>query len=1003
MDKRPGWRGGLVLLAALAGALARAAVSVAQVVVPSNVQSPVRPGLLHELFQDHAVLQRDRPIAVWGEAAGGEAVTLSLQPSLTAPAVSTVRAQADASGRWSAVLPPMGAGGPFVLAAQGSSGTRQSVSDVLVGDVFLCSGQSNMEMSVLRAASSDAEIKGSTNNTIRLLSIEHDINPTPLPMFRKPVAWKSAAPETVPDWSAVCYFFARELQAATHVPIGLLQSAWGGANIRPWMSAPALQAHGGYESGLSLLKLYAREPAAAQGEFAQQWEQWWRDATGEHRGAEPWSIRPVAASREWQTAPTWLGDWRNWGVPELASFSGSLWYRTRITLTAAQAKSPATLSLGPINQVDETWINGHALGSTFGYETERTYAVPPGVLHAGENVLVVNVVTTYGAGGLLGDGTKRALRLAGGQAIPLDSAWQYRIVASSIGHPPRTPWESVGGMSTIYNAMVAPLGPYGLRGVLWYQGESNTSEAQTYRSLLEALMADWRRQFGADLPFLIVQLPNYGPPVVTPAESGWADIREAERRAVANDPHAGLAVAIDIGDPHNLHPPNKQDVGKRLARAARHVVFGDSRPPSGPTAVSAVRSADRIAVEFADIENGLVTYSHASPIGFELCGDSPGSCKFAQAQVEGSRVWLAVAPESPPPARVRYCWGDSPVCTLFDGSGLPAGPFELSVVSPPVGAVGAGPVYKLLGKKDLGTAARASHATPPPASASARAQITGVSHIAVFATDPARTERFYVHDLGGLKGDDPENPKGVRYYFAPTQFVEILPLPPGPTSINRLDHVAFTTTDAQALRNYLAAHEITVPRKLEQGRDGSRWFDVIDPEGNKIEFVQPSAKTPDVPPNSLSSHIIHVGFIVHNRALEDSFFRAVLGFRPYWFGGMKDDTPTWISQQVPDGTDWLEYMIVGTPDSRGIPATMSRADLGVLDHFSLGVPNAQAAYTLLWNDDRLAGQSNTPKIGRDAKWQLNLLDPDGTRAEIMELHAIGTPCCSPFTASDPQK
>jgi sialate O-acetylesterase len=683
-DKRAGWRGGAVLLAALAAAITRAPVPVAQAVVPPNVQSAVRPSFLHEVFRDHAVLQRDRPIAVWGQAAGGEVVTLLLQPSLTAPAVSTVRAQADASGRWNAVLPPMGAGGPFVLAAEGSSGTRQAASDVLIGDVFLCSGQSNMEMSVLRAASSDAEIKGSTNNTIRLLSIEHDINPMPLQTFRKPVAWKSAAPETVPDWSAVCYFFARELQAATHVPIGLLQSAWGGANIRPWMSAPALQAHGGYESGLSLLKLYAREPAAAQGEFAQQWEQWWRDATGEHRGAEPWSIRPVSASPAWRTAPSGLGDWRNWVVPELASFSGSLWYRTRITLSAAQAKSPATLSLGPINQVDETWINGHALGNTFGYETERTYAVPPGVLHAGENVLVVNVVTTYGAGGLLGDGTKRALRLAGGQAIPLDGAWQYRIVPSSIGYPPRTPWESVGGMSTIYNAMVAPLGPYGLRGVLWYQGESNTSEAQTYRSLLEALMADWRRQFGADLPFLIVQLPNYGPPVVTPVESGWADVREAERRAVADDPHAGLAVAIDIGDPRNLHPPNKQDVGKRLARAARHVIFGDSSPPSGPAAVSAVRSADRVAVEFVDIESGLVTYSHASPIGFELCADSPGSCKFAEAQVEGSRVWLAVPPESPPPARVRYCWGDSPVCTLFDGSGLPAGPFELRVVSPPV-------------------------------------------------------------------------------------------------------------------------------------------------------------------------------------------------------------------------------------------------------------------------------------------------------------------------------
>ncbi len=287
--------------------------------------------------------------------------------------------------------------------------------------------------------------------------------------------------------------------------------------------------------------------------------------------------------------------------------------------------------------------------------------------------------------------------------------------------------------------------------------------------------------------------------------------------------------------------------------------------------------------------------------------------------------------------------------------------------------------------------------------ASTRPAITGVSHIALYATDLDKAERFYVHDLGGFKASDPENPRGVRYYFAPTQFVEVMPMPAGPASINRLDHVAFTTTNAEGLRKYLASQKPGVPGKTEQGSDGSRWFDVLDPEGNRIEFVQPPANLPDVPVNSLSHHIIHVGFIVHDRAREDGFFRAVLGFRPYWFGGMRDDTPTWVSQQVPDGTDWLEYMIVGTPQGRGIPETMSRANLGVLDHFSLGVSDTRLAYTLLWKEDRLAGQTNTPKIGRDAKWQLNLLDPDGTRAEVMEFHAIGAPCCSPFTASDPQQ
>lgn len=294
--------------------------------------------------------------------------------------------------------------------------------------------------------------------------------------------------------------------------------------------------------------------------------------------------------------------------------------------------------------------------------------------------------------------------------------------------------------------------------------------------------------------------------------------------------------------------------------------------------------------------------------------------------------------------------------------------------------------------------AGAAHAAAP-----VRPPITSVSHMAIYAADAAKTEAFYVHDLGAVKMADPENPAGVRYYFSPVQFVEVLPLPAGAPSMNRLDHVAYATPDADALRAYLAARKIKVPARVSTGSDGSRWFEVTDPEGNRVQFVQAPASPPAIAANPLSSHMIHVGFIVHNRARQDAFWQGVLGFRPYWFGGMQEDKPTWISLQVPDGTDWLEYMIVGTPDTLGIPPTMKAADLGVLNHFALGVPDTRAAYTLLWNGDRLKGQPQAPKIGRDAKWQLNLLDPDGTRAELMEFHAIGKPCCSPFTAKDPDR
>lgn len=284
-----------------------------------------------------------------------------------------------------------------------------------------------------------------------------------------------------------------------------------------------------------------------------------------------------------------------------------------------------------------------------------------------------------------------------------------------------------------------------------------------------------------------------------------------------------------------------------------------------------------------------------------------------------------------------------------------------------------------------------------------RPLITGISHLSVYTADGAKSEHFYVHDLGGVKRDDPENPAGVRYYFSPTQFVEVLPLPAGWTSVSRLDHVAFKTKSAEQLRKYLSAHGISVPEKVERGSDGSQWFSVDDPEGNKVQFVQPPAKPAAVPVNPLSVHIIHVGYMVHDPAKEDTFFRTLLGFRPYWHGGRTDDVTNWISQQVPDGSDWLEYMVVGPADSKGIPADMTQSRLGVMDHFSLGVFNMEKTFNLLYAGDRLTARHSPAQIGRDGKWQLNMYDPDDTRAEIMEFQPAVKPCCSEFTAASPTK
>ncbi len=290
---------------------------------------------------------------------------------------------------------------------------------------------------------------------------------------------------------------------------------------------------------------------------------------------------------------------------------------------------------------------------------------------------------------------------------------------------------------------------------------------------------------------------------------------------------------------------------------------------------------------------------------------------------------------------------------------------------------------------------------PAGAQTAPRPKITGVSHIAVYTSNPAATEHFYTVIIGAAKLPDPENPRGVRYAISPTQFVEVLPLPAG-AGIDRLDHTAWNVTSAEGMRRYLAAKGWKTPAHVVRGTDGSRWFTVRDPEGNKVQFVQPPAHPMAIDaPHVIGHQIIHMGFMVHSRAKEDTFYRDLLGFRPYWWGGARPGQVDWVSQQVPDGHGWLEYMLAGGPGS-GIPATMSQRQLGVLDHFSIGEVSVPEAYKVLAAGNRLTSRHDpAPKIGRDGKYQFNLYDPDGTRIELMNFHATEKPCCSPFTAADP--
>ena len=628
--------------------------------------------LLHAIFQDHAVLQRDAPIHVWGHVKPGEKLKIAF-------AGSSTDSKADRDGRWEALLPPQHAGGPYTLTVTAADGTEQTITDVLVGEVWLCSGQSNMVLQVKRTLDSRAEMADAHNDRIRMLTVAEANSPTPQETFAKPAPWLPTTPENIPEFSAACFYFARELQKKIDVPMGLLHVSWGGARIEAWISGSALHALGGFDETLAVLALYARDPLAGAARWGEIWAAWWHARPGVTAGDEPWNPSKKDETG-WRAAPRELGGYQQWGVPDIADFNGMMWYRTAVKLTAAQAAEKAVLDIGSVDEVDETWVNGRLVGSSYGGDL-RSYPLPQGLLHAGDNLIVVNALNTYKDGGIVGPASTRNLHLADGSSIALDGAWQYRAAPREYGFPPGGPWSTASGVTTLYNGMLAPVGRYSVRGVVWYQGESNTGDPANYRVLLRTLRNDMRARFGADLPMFVVQLAGYGPASTSPGESGWADLREAQRLAVGEDARSALAVTIDIGDRYDVHPANKQELGRRLARAARHLIYGESAlPPSGPVPTRARRDGETIVVAFADVTRGLVAYGADGPVGFALCGAQPGSCRYASAGIHGDEVVLH-APNAAAATRVRYGWADSPVVTLFDGAGLPAGPFELAIPS----------------------------------------------------------------------------------------------------------------------------------------------------------------------------------------------------------------------------------------------------------------------------------------------------------------------------------
>ena len=620
---------------------------------PASAQS-----LLNGLFADHAVVQRDRPLPVFGTAKPGETVTASFNGQ-------TLTAKAGPDGAWRVDFPASAAGGPYKLTAATPSETR-TASDILVGDVWLCSGQSNMELQVSAAGDAWNQINnGAPNDSIRMVTVEKADGRAPAADFKKPPVWKPTNKDTVGGFSAACFYFARELQKTRKVPLGLVHASWGGSGIEAWLTPAALRKVGGYDVAIETLNLSTKDPAAANKLWGETIKSWWG---AKHPGEAP--TAPWTGTGAWTQAPDGLGVWERWGVPELADFNGVVWFKTEVTLTKDQAKQGSTLTVGQVDEMDTTYVNGTGIGATSGAWLDRSYPLAAGTLKAGKNTIVVSAYDTYANGGMYGDPAKRALTLADGTRLPL-TAWSYRIEPRVGADPPRAPWDTLAGVSTLYNGMLAPMGPYAYSGVAWYQGETNVGRDKTYAPLLQALMAERRQGQAADLPFLVVQLANYGAFAETPGPAPTAALRDAQRRAVVADGHAGLAVTHDIGNPYDIHPAEKQEVGRRLALAARRL-YGEA-VTTGPEVVSAKRAGDTVVVTFAQIGGHLVARGSDKVIGFQLC-DAANACRWADGKIDGSTVVLSGAG-----TKVRFAWADSPTFNLFDASGLPAGPFEVEV------------------------------------------------------------------------------------------------------------------------------------------------------------------------------------------------------------------------------------------------------------------------------------------------------------------------------------
>ncbi|SOD81393.1 sialate O-acetylesterase [Spirosoma fluviale] len=618
---------------------------------------------LPKLINDGMVLQRDASLKVWGWAKPGEKIAVRFKNK-------TYKAATDASGKWQITLPPMPAGGPYTMDIAGSS--TITLKDILIGDVWFCSGQSNMvhQLNIHDVTYAD-EIKTANFPQIRQFWV-----PT-LTNLQGPQAdipngqWKSAVGEDVRPFSAVAYFFAKKIHQKYNIPVGIINASVGGTPIEAWTSEaglaefPALKTTIEKNKDTTYINSLNRRPStntanrpAPPVDLGTAGSTKWFDVSYVPKGWRPINIP---------------GYWEDQGIKDL---NGVVWYRREIDVPASMTGKPAKVFLGRIVDADELYINGKQVGRTTYQYPQRRYAVPADLLKAGKNVFVVRVTNMAGKGGFIPD--KPYCLFAGTDTLDLKGIWQYKV---GTAYRPMSGGFGGGGISAqnqptaLYNAMVAPEIDYAIKGFCWYQGESNAGKPQEYETLLPALINDWRNKWKqGPLPFLYIQLPGFMDYSYQPAESGWAVLREAQFNAL-KIPNTGMVVAIDLGEWNDIHPDNKKDVGERLALTALKTAYKENIVSSGPIYQSATVDGNKIVVSFTNTGGGLITNDGEDLGEFAIAG-SDKKFVWAKATIENGKV-VVWSDEVPAPLYVRYAWADNPVNpNLYNKEGLPASPFR---------------------------------------------------------------------------------------------------------------------------------------------------------------------------------------------------------------------------------------------------------------------------------------------------------------------------------------